>query len=200
MKIKGQLNWQDYRSAQRLHASPFKKSNPIITGFGIVLAIGAVLTLLLANDQGLEILLYGLIFGAGSYILGRIIFIPNRAKRIFKQQKELQAPIEMEFTESAFSAVNEFGASSHPWNTFTRWLENKDVFLLYHSDTLYSIIPKRMLTTEQSDLVRQYLKENIQETSQRSRLGCIIWAVLLLFAVMVFLVFNFQQQVASLFW
>lgn len=81
--------------------------------------------------------------------LYRYVILPNRIKKIYAQQKELHSPFEIEFTDTAMIFSNEFGNATRPWNHFTKWKENNELILLYHSDVIYNTLPKRIFTDPQ---------------------------------------------------
>lgn len=74
----------------------------------------------------------------------RFIVTPRRIARLFKQQKDLSAPFVIELTDETSSSHNEFGEGCLPWGTFVKWEENEKLLLLYRSDVLFHMLPKRL--------------------------------------------------------
>jgi len=64
--------------------------------------------------------------------------------RIFRQQKSLNLPFSIEATSEAFCAFNETGKTTMPWGHFVKWKESERLLLLYHSDILFNLVPKRL--------------------------------------------------------
>jgi hypothetical protein len=175
MKFTGQLQWTDYLNAQLLHMKP--KGGLRIINYVICFALalegvgGFYLLYLFTVEKwhsGLGSVLmvilipvFFLLFG----LLLRYVILPNRIKKIFTQQKELHAPFEMEITDSNIAVSSEFGNAIRPWNHFIKWKENEELITLYHSDVMFTIIPKRLFTAPQQ---LQTIKSLIQKNGIRA--------------------------------
>jgi hypothetical protein len=84
--------------------------------------------------------------GLAVYLAGYfLVLLPWRARRIFRQQKSLQHPFRMIVDASGLSVSNEFGQAVVPWDHVRKWKENRQLFLVYHSDVLFHMIPKHCL-------------------------------------------------------
>ena len=185
MKINGQFQWTDYLNAQLLHLQP--------NGFGRVVLYGAFSIMILTFIALLSLYFFGQLDVNISLLLPvfilillfplyRYVFLPNRVKKIFMQQKELSSPIEFEFTETGLHTSNEFGNSTRPWSYFIKWKENKELIMLYHSDVLFNMIPKRFFTDpQQIETVKSYLENNkVPKPKSRLLVGCVIYLVLVI--------------------
>jgi len=188
MKIKGQLQWTDYLNAQLLHMQP----NGFVRVVRLVTYVFMTLTFIII----LVMALFGQLDFHAAYIwpvfllvvifpLYRYVFLPNRIKKLFAQQKELSLPFEIEFTETGVSSSNELGYNTRPWTNFIKWKENKDLFMLYHSDILFNMVPKRCFTDpQQIETVRSFLeKNNVPKAKSRFMVGCVIYIILFLIVV-----------------
>ncbi len=169
MKIKCQLEWTDYLNSQLLHMQPGRLAKKILYGVLLVAMIcGFIGGFFLFATGQLELLgdlslsFFSVAIFVLLYILYlRYMFLPKQVKKVFFQQKELSAPFEIEFTDTSMLASNEFGNSTRPWKNFIKWKENKELLLLYHSDMLYNIIPKRFFfDPQQFETVKTYLETN----------------------------------------
>jgi hypothetical protein len=185
MKLKGQLQWTDYLNSQLLHMQP----NWVVR----IMLYGVYSVLVFAFVSGLYFFAVGqldtqlsyilpLFFFIAFYPLYRYVFLPNRVKKIFTQQKELNSPFEIEFTDDAMIASNEFGNSTRPWKNFTKWKENNELIMVYHSDVMYSILPKRIFTdSQQIETVKSYLeKYKVPAAKSRSMASCVIYIALVI--------------------
>ncbi|SRR5258708_7011992 len=87
---------------------------------------------------------------------------PKRLKKIFQQQKLLHKPFSFTITDEAILSKAEHGQANLSWDIFRKWKESKELFLLYQSDILFHIVPKRSFASEE-DLVqfRKLLIEKI---------------------------------------
>lgn len=161
IRAQGQLRWTDYLRSQYLHVRPRRS-------FAIV---GAVLLLLFAWASYETTSSW--LTGVGSWVLPAIfagallyfvtlfaVIIPLNTHRIFKQQKSLNLPFSIEASSDSFCTFNEYGRIAMPWSHFVKWKENREYFLLYHSDALYNLVPKRFLGDDaQQSQFRGFLAE-----------------------------------------
>ena len=137
---------RDYVQAQYLHIRP----RPLIgcVGIGLAVLFLAVLgfsAIMLARDGGSPSLVV-IMSALGAYLAGYFLwFIPWRARRIYAQQKSLHSPIRMKVDASGVAAQNQLGQVAIPWDHIRKWKENRHLFLLYHADVLFQMIPKRCL-------------------------------------------------------
>jgi hypothetical protein len=164
MKIKGQLQWTDYLAAQLLHMQA--------SGFVRAVQYGSIALMVLASLTTLFLFFVGQFEGSIIYIfpvfiliiifpLYRYVFLPNRIEKLFTQQKELSLPFEFEFTEAGMHTSNELGNSTRPWTYFTKWKENKELIMIYHSDVLFNIVPKRFFAeAQQIETLKSFLEKN----------------------------------------
>ncbi len=162
MKISGQYLWTDYLDAQLLHLTPPRATRISLWLLGAMLAVSIISMLLLRVpiEYGAACLVPVLIL-VGLYALYRYLIMPRQVKRIFNQQKELNSPFEIEFSEAGLSFSNEFGQTLRPWQMFLKWKENEKIFMLYHSDVMFSMFPKRLFTDGSHLLtIKHFLNEN----------------------------------------
>lgn len=133
----------DYISAVRLGLKP----RPI---FAVLLGLLAALALV------------GLALAARSAVLGRAswvdllcflaicyfpywywLYLPWRVRRLYQQQRSIQEPFSVEFEDQGLRFRNSNGEGLLPWRHLHRWRESKSAFVLYESDALIHILPKR---------------------------------------------------------
>ena len=171
MKFTGQLQWTDYLNAQLLHMKPNKTLRIINYVSFSVMGLGSlwgfyILYLFAIGEWHSSLSSFLVVFLAPVTFaivmpLYRFVFLPKLTKKIFNQQKELHAPFEMEITEVNLVASNEFGNSIRPWKNFTKWKESEELITLYHSDVLFTIIPKRLLAEpQQLEMLKSYITKN----------------------------------------
>jgi hypothetical protein len=197
MKFKGQLQWTDYLNSQLLHMQSGGLMRIVLYGAITIMGLGVVGALYLLATGQLDAQMIGiflpLFLMALFFPLYRYVILPGRIKKIFFQQKELSSPFEMEFTDTSMAVSNEFGSSNRPWGHFTKWKENKEVLMLYHSDVLYTIIPKRVFAdAQQVETVKAFLeKNNVPVAKSRFAASCILYIVLFI-AIAVVIYINFR--------
>ena len=146
-----QLTSDDYLSANKAHARPLRSLLIFAAGGVIIAAIelaggGAAH---LVTDVVVPVLLYGAIVG-GWFVAFRLVIVPWRSRRVYRQQVSMQRPHtviwdnEVMATESA-----EFSART-PWRDFLKWRENERLFMLYLSDIMFRIVPKRAFADDKA--------------------------------------------------
>ncbi len=144
--FKGQYTLSDLRAAHQLHS----QRNWLSTGAGYLLVGIAVLVLLLGASMALfgrgdwTLAVYAGIFLA-AWAIVQFVVIPHQIERIFRQRKDYSAPFTISLNDRAFEFKSEYGSSRVPWQEFVKWIENKELLLLYRSDQAYHMLPKRIL-------------------------------------------------------
>lgn len=104
----------------------------------------------------------GVIGGIIGFVVVRFFYMPWKAKRVFRQQKSLQYPFEFAWDGESFITRNEKGNSNTPWSDYTKWRENQQMFLLYHSDVMFQMVPKRAFPDDTSvDEFRRALQQTV---------------------------------------
>ena len=161
MKITGQYLWTDYLEALFLHTG-LPRTTRAIVGVAVPLFALSVIAIPLLNlppqSWFVSLVPAGIL---ALYLAYVYYFLPRQAKRLFDQQKELFSPFEMEFSDAGLNFSNEFGHTLRPWKIFYKWKENKKLFMLYQSEIVFTMIPKRLLADSNLlDTVKQYLSQN----------------------------------------
>jgi len=149
MKLHCQITPEDYIRAQFLHLRP----RPVIKWVGLLIVVAA----LALGIQQLAFPPSGTITWAPFAILGGLayfaaiygILLPLKTRKIYRQQKTLQEPYESEVTDEVYATVSVLGTTSMPWKEFHKYKMNKDMLLVYQSDVIYHMFPKRWFTEDQ---------------------------------------------------
>lgn len=163
MTIHGQLTEQDYLQAQQLHRqiSGWVRSLPYV-----MLALWVVDLILvgLKASQGRPGFLLALLPVALFFLIIQLLpkfLLPRQAKRLFRQNQEISAPLAMEFSEKGTKFTNSFGHNERSWSHFVKWKEDEQALLLYHSDQTFNLIPKRLLAEADGlSFVREQLQKH----------------------------------------
>jgi hypothetical protein len=190
-KVQGQLTIEDYLAGVRLHMRPSRAASVVyvlmlagaifLSLAGVYMAFEGKPEYLVANPG-----LWGLVV----FVLYRYVLIPQRLKRLFKEQKMAAAPTEMEPTEESLKITNEYGFSNVPWSAWYRWKEDDKLFLLYSSSAIFSVLPKKFFKDEsQVAFVRGKLAANVVPPKKKPWLFIVI-TVVVLWAVLCMLVYR----------
>ena len=143
-----QLTPEDYIQAVRLHMRP----RPAIKRIGyflLALVVFVLVTLpyfVITRREGRQegsFLLVALVVILAYLALIFMFFHPRRIKKIFRQQKSLQSLHSYTAMDEEVFIKSPTSEEKLPWDHFTKWKEGKNLFVLYLSDVMFHIIPKR---------------------------------------------------------
>lgn len=87
------------------------------------------------------------------------ILTPRAARTTYRQQRSLQVELTYAWSDRGLAISSEYGAFEIPWSHFMRWAEDERTFLLYESDRLYRLVPRRVLAPDQQSSLRQALRQ-----------------------------------------
>ena len=141
MKIHAEYQWTDYLEGLRLHMQRRRRIVLIL----LLASVSVALVVLISGFERKTLLppiaglIGGLLFLQSFYGL----YLPYRAKRIFKQQKSLHQPFTVEVTSEGLNWSSSAGDSQMPWSFFSTWRENQQVFLIYQADVMFHMVPTR---------------------------------------------------------
>jgi hypothetical protein len=163
LSILCQLTADDYVKAQYLHLRPSPWVKYLVLGLvGLGLAVlvsGALSPFLLTNllIAALPILFFGVIYG---FIL--LVIVPSKTRRVFAQQKSLQAQYEIVISPDTIETTSEQGTSRMAITDFYKYKVGQDLVLLYQSQALFHMFPRRVFDSE-SDFKQflRYLEANL---------------------------------------
>jgi len=146
--IIAKLEEQDYLGAQRLHHRWSRQKAMV----AILLIILAGVLCCLLWWQGIRSVAGGIVGGLiGGIIAGsitRYVYVPWKARRVFRQQKSFQREFTLSWDADGVHSKDANGEYSSGWSDFIRWRENERLFLLYLSDIQFYMIPKRAFSGE----------------------------------------------------
>lgn len=86
--------------------------------------------------------------------------VPYKCRRAYEQRKDLQKECTLLPSDEGLSFKSADVEGMKAWSDYLKWKEGKSVFLLYVSDNLYQLVPKRFFATE-ADI------ENFRDTLTR---------------------------------
>jgi len=85
------------------------------------------------------LLYFALAFGVG---------IPYKCRRAYQQRKDLQRPCTFCAQEEGLQFSTEGISGTKAWSDYVKWKEGRSSFLIYMSDNLYQVMPKRFLGSD----------------------------------------------------
>lgn len=152
-----QLGPEDLVHAQRLHFWQFMRSRGGIIQLAVLsIAATALFALLMFGARGKGFMSPTLAFAPASPFIvvasciGVLFILGGRvARKAFSQQKTLQMPYRISWTDQGILLQSEYGDARMPWGDFRKLREDRNIILLYESDRLHRLIPKRCFTAAQ---------------------------------------------------
>jgi hypothetical protein len=167
-----QLNEQDYLDAQRLH----RRSSEVRFWVALAVAVLAFASVLIGDlkpplPEGffsshagpLAIMLaVGILL-----VVFRYVYIPSRHRRIFRQQKNLHVLYELSWSDTGFVATSERGSVRTAWTDVVKCRENEKLLLLYLSDVMFHILPKRSFPDDATSAqIREFVEHSLRVSHQ----------------------------------
>lgn len=118
------------------------------------LAIGAVIlsvgVALLAYGK-LKVGLIAVCAGVGS-LVGELfvayVVLPRQVKKLHGQQKALSEAFTYSWDRDHIEAKGSSGSSRRAWGDYCKIKESEHIFLLYHADNLFEMLPKAWFKSE----------------------------------------------------
>src|SRR5690349_139514 len=128
--VLAELKEADYVAAVRLgrRRSPWWLASILIVGGSVVFA--AIVWWQASRVSAVFVFLATISAGLLGGFLGHYVCEPWRARRIFRQQKNLQRPYELAWDSDGLLTRNEHGQYKHHWSDFIRWREGETLFVL----------------------------------------------------------------------
>jgi hypothetical protein len=184
MRLAYTLTANDLVEAQRKHGGWWSKLEPV---WGLCL-FAAGLASLAMNRNGLPAAGFTTMLGL-FFLFGRTWLI----RRAFRRDNRLQQPFETVVSDSGIDVSSASSSSQHTWSAFTRFVETKNLFLVYQAENLVNIIPKRAFLAGEEESFRALLSSRLgaasaayaRKISPRTLIFCfvVIMAAMLLWTV-----------------
>jgi hypothetical protein len=90
------------------------------------------------------------------------IGIPYRCRREFAQRRDLRHQFTFAPDKSGLRITTETLSGTKPWSDYLKWKEGHAVFLLYMSDRMFTIVPKRFFASPADALAfRELVSGNV---------------------------------------
>ena len=165
-----QLTSSDYLAAIRLGYKP----RPFFAALGVLLALfflfglGLVAKSALMGQSSWTDL--GIALCVGYFPGWYYLYLPWRVGKVFKQQRSLREPFSIEFEDAGLRFRTPQSDGLLPWDHLHKWRESKVAFVLYHSDALFNILPKRFFGSPVDESAfREILKRSVGPANQVSK-------------------------------
>jgi hypothetical protein len=143
--ISGTISSHDYLQAHHLH----RKATQLwaFAGGAVILLVGLALLLygqmrisLIASCSGVGALV-------GEFFVANVV-LPRKVKRLHGQQKELSSPFVYSWDRGHIEAKGVNGSSRRAWSDYCKVKDSEHIFLLYHADIIFEMLPKAWFKNE----------------------------------------------------
>jgi YcxB-like protein len=133
MRVEYTLSEKDFLEAQRAHGGWSSRFLPVIGG----LLMLAGMVNLVQNRKQITSALAAVLIGA-VLVFGRRLLLSYS----YRQDKRLHDHFVATFSDDGIDLAAPTGNSTQSWKAFTRYVESKNVFLLYQGPACLTIFPK----------------------------------------------------------
>ncbi|SFN97507.1 YcxB family protein [Sphingomonas sp. OK281] len=83
------------------------------------------------------------------------VFIPRRARRLFRQQRALDREFSFAWTDERVVFRSDTSMSDMPWSDYHDWFETKAIFAFGLNEQLFHFAPKRAMSAAAIDDLRR---------------------------------------------
>lgn len=143
--ITGSLLEEDFLDSQYFHRSRYVKRTLLV--LGALAIVGSIMWLAFDHSFIGLIMVCGAVGGFLGEFIVRTLILPRRLRRVYRQHAGYKSNFTYSWDQDALTADSDIGHARRPWSHYTKWLENDHVFLLYHSDVMFELIPKRWFSS-----------------------------------------------------
>lgn len=129
-----------YVRAAKLYGAPTRKQ-------WIYNVLGLVILIVVAIFGHFELIRFaagcGIVAGVLGYLAATFYLIPSQARRQYRTTPAAKVPFGIALVEEGIRINQPDSDALLKWEYLFKWRENEEFILLYQSNRLYSIIPKR---------------------------------------------------------
>ena len=151
-----ELQVSDVVAAQALHVRPSRLQQlwyvalltllGVLLGFVFARSAGGVSYLVMLAAAGTAVGV-GIVVIMALLIAVRLLYLPWMARRMYRQQKLLRDPADLEWDDRGITFRSAAAHSTIAWEDYVKWKENDRLLLVYLADRLFQIIPKRVFAS-----------------------------------------------------
>jgi hypothetical protein len=149
--ITAQITVDDYIAAHRLH---HRRRTITIYAVCAVIVIGAIVLWAAGWKYWIILLFTGLGGLLGQWWDDRV-GLPRKVRKLYAQFKGIEEPAELSWDAEHVAGRSARGEGRRKWNEYARFVENDEVMLLYITDQLWEVYPKRIFQPPQLEEFRK---------------------------------------------
>jgi hypothetical protein len=137
--ITATITVDDYIAGHRLH---YARARGNLYGAAAVLTVIGVAMMIGGAKWALAVLLAGIGGLLGNWWDDRVR-MPGKVRKLYEQFKGISDPVELSWDAEKIEGRSATGHGSRKWRDYARLKEDDEVFLLYATDQLWYVFPKR---------------------------------------------------------
>jgi hypothetical protein len=156
MRVTYKLSEDDLIEAQGKHGGLWTKALGVCGLLLILAGLGSIASNAKQYENAILPILLGLFFLFGLRLLVR---------RSFRQDKRLQQPFEVVVSQDGIDVSSPTSSTKYGWSAFTRYVESKNLFLVYQAPKVFNVFPKRAFAPGEEEFFRSMLSERLGTSS-----------------------------------
>ncbi len=137
--ISGNISVTDYLQAQRLHRKSAAKWLKILVF--LICACGTAMLIVGYRQFGVLMLCAGVGIFMSECLFANL-YLPRFVKKNHAQRKDLASQFTYSWDAEYVEAKSDTGSSRRPWSHYAKLKEDEHLFLLYHADNMFEMLPK----------------------------------------------------------
>jgi YcxB-like protein len=162
MRVEYTLSERDFLEAQKAHSG---RPSRLLLVFGSLLMLAGFVTFL--QDQKHIGNAFAALFIGAVLAFGRRLLLSYS----YRQDKRLHDRFVATVSDDGIEVSASTGDSKNKWEAFTRYVESKNLFVLYQGPTRLSIFPKSAFASGEDDAFRVLVQQKLGSGDQMSPKG-----------------------------
>ena len=164
MKIVYRVSEQDFVGARKLFVANTKPwyrrfSRRLLPWVGASVLVIQVIYLVVEPHRDIGFVVIG--FLVGFYLLYCGLALPRYFRRAYQKDHRFKHDFTAEISDQGIHIVTPFSDGQLKWNSFVRFLESNDIFMLFIAQWNFIIFPKRAFAPGETDEFRALLQRNV---------------------------------------
>lgn len=164
MKIVYRVSEQDFVGARELFIANEKPwyrrfSRRLLPWIGACVLVMQLFYLIVVPHRDIGLVVIG--FLVGVYLLYCGLAVRYYFRRSYRKDQRFKHDFTAEMSDQGIHVVTPFSDSQIKWNGFVRFLESKDIFMVFIAQWNFIVFPKRGFGPGETDEFRALLQQNV---------------------------------------
>ncbi len=152
MRLDYDLTENDFLEAQRRHGGIRAR---LVQVWGILLVAAAVISAI-SHPHSYSAFILPLLFGFFLLFGTRLL-----TRSSFRRDPRLQQHFQAVISDTGIDFSNPTGSTQSTWSAFTRYVESRNLFLLYQAPHVFNVLPKRAFASGDEESFRGLLNAKL---------------------------------------